>query len=137
MIYDLDEISISPRIHAAWLVNVPLEVDALMKKFKDLAPPEIVHHQFRVKNDGSGGGQIFLKIRDHEIALNVPANEWEVRYPELDEIVQKILEQPNLPKRLHSRGNRFRNGDLGLASKIRLLQSEGYKIVITIIPPAE
>jgi len=54
---------------------------------------------------------------------------------EIKSAVTAILTRPNLPNRLQSRANRLRAGKLGLASMLRILESEGWKIEITISPP--
>lgn len=133
--YDLDRINISPRTYQAWLEYAPTAIAELQARFPGLTPQEIPDEQFRVKPDGSGTGQIFVAIRGVEISINVPAEEWEVRYDEVDNAVSAILIRPNLPNRLQSRANRYRAGKMGLASKIRLLESEGWLIEITLIRP--
>ena len=55
---------------------------------------------------------------------------------EIKTAVQDILSRPNLPNRLQSRANRFRNGKMGLASMLALLESEGWQIEIKIFKPA-
>lgn len=131
--YDLDRINISPRTYQAWLEYSSHAVAELHARFPDLQGSEIPDEQFRVKLDGSGRGQIFVAVRGMEVSMNVPAEEWEVRYSEIDRAVEAILIRPNLPNRLQSRANRYRSGKMGLASKIRLLESEGYRIEIKIV----
>lgn len=73
-IYDLDDILLSPRTHAAWLEYCPTAVADLIKKYPNLKGAEIADEQFRVLPNGNG--QIFVKIRSVEIKMNVPENEW-------------------------------------------------------------
>jgi len=54
---------------------------------------------------------------------------------EIKSAVTAILTRPNLPNRLQSRANRLRAGKLGLASMIRLLESEGWKVEVKITKP--
>lgn len=56
-------------------------------------------------------------------------------HPDIDAAVESILSRPNLPNRLQSRANRFRRGKIGLASKLRLLEEEGWMVEITVKPP--
>jgi len=54
---------------------------------------------------------------------------------EITAAVTAILTRPNLPNRLQSRANRLRSGKLGIASMIKLLESEGWKVEVKITKP--
>ena len=79
-IYDLDDILLSPRTHETWMAMLKENLKLLQNKYPDLQAQDIPEEQFRVEYEGSGNGSIFVKIRATEIALNVPANEWEVSH---------------------------------------------------------
>jgi len=53
---------------------------------------------------------------------------------DIDIAVAAILSN-TLPPRYDSRRKRWREGKMGLASKIRLLQEFGYRIEIRVTPP--
>lgn len=74
MIYDLDNVSISPRIYQTWLAYIPQAVSDLQRQFSDLEPSEIPDEQFRLLTDGSG--EIFVMIRGKELKLSVPKEEF-------------------------------------------------------------
>ncbi len=74
MIYDLDNVRISPRIYQTWLAYLPQSVSDLQRRFKNLKPSEIPDEQFRLLPDGSG--EIFVTIRKKELKLSVPKGEF-------------------------------------------------------------
>ena len=86
---------------------------------------------FLVTENSNGVGQVFSES-DPPACVNVPPDEWAVLYPEIDSLVEVILLSDNLPRRLQNRAERYKSGKMGLASKIRLLESEGHKIEIKI-----
>lgn len=53
----------------------------------------------------------------------------------IDNALRTIFQTPQLPDKYNGRKQRFRDGQMGLASKIRLLQEFGYKIEIRVTPP--
>lgn len=70
----IDDVKISNRIYASWLSYIPEAVRQIKDKYPDLQAYEIADEDFREMPDGSG--QIFCKIRDVELKMNVPKNEW-------------------------------------------------------------
>lgn len=53
----------------------------------------------------------------------------------IDNALRAIFATPHLPDKYNGRKQRFRDGKMGLASKIRLLQEFGYKVEIRVTPP--
>lgn len=52
----------------------------------------------------------------------------------IDDAVSLIFAAP-LPPRYDSRRKRWREGKMGLASKIRLLKEFGYRVDVIVYPP--
>ena len=77
MIYDLNDILITPRIHSTWLSYLPNAVAQLQKKYPDLSSSEVPDEQFRVLPNGNG--QIFVSIRNTELKLNAPKSEFQIK----------------------------------------------------------
>ena len=74
MIYDLDNISVSPRIEDTWISYLGFAVKELQNTFPDLTAREIPDEQFEEATDGTG--KVFVTIRGKKLSLNVPKGEW-------------------------------------------------------------
>ena len=75
-IYNLDRVSITQRVHDAWLAYLPTAVAQLTKKYPDLTADEIPDEHFAVHADGKG--EIFVKIRSSRIAMSVLKDEYQI-----------------------------------------------------------
>ena len=73
----LDNIDISERIYSTWLSYCQYEVGRLLKRYPGIQADEIPDENFRIKEDGSG--EIFVKIRDVEIKMGVPRDEFIIK----------------------------------------------------------
>lgn len=73
----MENLLISPRVASAWKAYCPIAIRELLAKYPDLIRQELPEEQFRIKPDDSG--QIFVKVRDLEISMNVPSGEWKLK----------------------------------------------------------
>lgn len=74
MTYDLDEVSISPRVFQTWLISASLGMAEIRKKHLNLSQGEIPDEQFRLLPAGTG--EIFVTVRTTTIRLKVPKDEF-------------------------------------------------------------
>jgi len=76
-IYDLENVLISKRIQETWQVFCQGAVGELLKKYPDLGIKEIKDEILRVNPCGTG--EIYLRVRDAELKLKVPKDEFVIK----------------------------------------------------------
>ncbi len=74
MIHNIDNVYLTVRACQAWILFSEIEGICLQKTYPDLQPTEVPTEQFRVLPNGIG--QIFVKVRDIEIKMNIPSEDW-------------------------------------------------------------